>query len=179
MDARERSSGNAEPRADRPRLGDDHESSPTESLLPWSWAEERLRAAHTYWICTVTPDRRPHTMPVWGVWYEGALYFGTSRRSRKARNLAANPRVAVHVESGDEAVIVEGEAIAAADGPELQRAATAYAAKYTDPDSGEGVQLTEGVPDTATVYRVRPARAFGFREHDFPRSATRWSFAAG
>src|SRR4051794_40830493 len=80
----------------------------SDGLLPWSWAEERLEASHNYWIVTASPDGRPHAMPVWGVWTGGALYFATSRASRKGRNLAANPRLVVHLESGDEAVILEG-----------------------------------------------------------------------
>jgi len=36
-------------------------------LLPWSWAEERLKKSHNYWITTVKPDGSPHTMVVWGL----------------------------------------------------------------------------------------------------------------
>lgn len=49
-------------------------------------------------------------MPVWGIWLGGAVYFGTDRRSRKAKNLAANPSLVIHLESGDDAVILEGAA---------------------------------------------------------------------
>lgn len=47
---------------------------------------------------------------MWGVWLDGVLYFGTGAGSVKARNLAANPALVVHLESGDKAVIMEGEA---------------------------------------------------------------------
>jgi hypothetical protein len=59
-------------------------------LLPWSWAVERLTRSHDYWVATVRPDGRPRVMPVWGVWMDDALWFSSSRGSRKARNLAAN-----------------------------------------------------------------------------------------
>lgn len=78
-------------------------------LLPWSWAEERLTAARNYWICSAGDDGRPHAMPVWGLWLEGGLLFGTARTSRKGRNLRRNPAVVVHLESGDEVVILEGQ----------------------------------------------------------------------
>ncbi|PYX80352.1 MAG: hypothetical protein DMG70_24015 [Acidobacteria bacterium] len=42
------------------------------------------------------PDGRPHSIPLWGFWLEGALYFGTARSSRLARNLARQPVVSVH-----------------------------------------------------------------------------------
>ena len=54
-------------------------------LLPWSWAVERLERSHDYWLATVWPDARPHVMPVWGVWREDALWFSSSKTSRKAR----------------------------------------------------------------------------------------------
>jgi hypothetical protein len=33
-------------------------------LLPWSWAEDKLRTSHDYWLGSVWPDGRPHLMPV-------------------------------------------------------------------------------------------------------------------
>src|SRR5215813_698320 len=81
-----------------------------EGLLPWEWALERLTVSHNYLLSTTRPDGRPHVMPVWGLWLEGAFYFGTDRRSRKSRNLTENPAIAVHLESGDDVVILEGRA---------------------------------------------------------------------
>ncbi len=39
----------------------------------------------------------PHAAPVWGVVTGGTLYLYSERRTRKARNLAADPRVVVHL----------------------------------------------------------------------------------
>src|SRR5579864_8114798 len=80
-------------------------------FLPFTHAEQRLATARNYWICTARPDGRPHSIPVWGFWMDGALYFGTARSSRKARNLAHNPALSVHLESGDDVVILEGSAV--------------------------------------------------------------------
>ena len=66
--------------------------------------------SRSYWICTARPDGRPHSIPVWGMWVDGALYFGTARDARKAKNIAHNPAVSVHLESGDDVVILEGKA---------------------------------------------------------------------
>jgi hypothetical protein len=178
MNVHDLSSKHDEPLAGRPhRAAESGISTSPEGLLPWSWAEERLKAAHTYWVCTVTPNGHPHAMPLWGIWHEGTLYFSTSRSSRKGRNLAANPRVVIHIESGDEAVIVEEEAREANDGEALHGADAAYAAKYVDAETGESYRLNDGPPG-AVVYAVQPRVAFGFRERDFPTSATRWTFAA-
>jgi general stress protein 26 len=108
-------------------------------------------------------------MPVWGVWDSGALYFSTSRESRKARNLERSPEVVVHLESGDDVVILEG----AVERVGLEeRVANAYEAKYdyrpSSDDTGDGAWL-----------ELRPRVAYAWREEDFPRTATRWSWKAG
>jgi hypothetical protein len=133
-----------------------------EGLLEWDFVEQRVRAARNYWVVTSAGDGTPHAMPVWGLWSEGAFYFSTDARSRKARNIAVHPSVVVHLESGDEVVILEGEARPVHDAPLLQRLSAAYFAKYA-------VRL-EGGP----LFEVRPAKVLAWREKDFPSSATRF-----
>ena len=72
-----------------------------EGMLPWSHVRERMSVARNYWLATVRPGGRPHSVPVWGVWVEDRLHFGGGRSTRKARNLAANPNVVAHSESGE------------------------------------------------------------------------------
>ncbi len=77
-----------------------------EGMLPWSHAEERLMFAKNYWVTTASDQMKPHAVPIWGVWLDGMLYFGIGPRS--SRNISVNPQVSVHLESGDQVVIVEG-----------------------------------------------------------------------
>ena len=99
------------PQTDRPRF---HESygiwaaDEGAGLLAWEWATERLERAHNYWVATASEAGRPHAAPVWGLWQDGVFFFSTARGSRKGQNLAVNPFAVVHLESGDEVVIVEG-----------------------------------------------------------------------
>src|SRR5438067_9673536 len=105
-----------------------------EGILPWIWAVERLEAARNYWFSTTRPDGRPHAMPAWAVWLDGVLYFEGSPLTRRARNVAANSAIVVHLESGDEVVILEGEAHAAGR-PEralAERLAAIFTAKYAE-----------------------------------------------
>jgi hypothetical protein len=96
------------PRSERPGLDPAYGiSAEEEGLLPWSWVRDQTERSRNYWVCTTRPDGRPHAMPVWGVWIDDTLWFSTGDGSVKARNLAADPRVAVHLESGDECVIGE------------------------------------------------------------------------
>jgi hypothetical protein len=76
--------------------------------LPWEHVVERLEKAWNYWIVTVRPDGRPHVTPIWGVWLEDHLYVDGHPRTRWSRNIAGNPQVAVHLESGSDVVILEG-----------------------------------------------------------------------
>jgi len=137
-------------------------------LLPWSWAEERLVAARNYWICTTRPDGRPHAMPVWGLWLDGRLWFSSGAATQKARNLAASAAVVVHLESGDETVILEGEAHRASDPAALEAVAQAYDEKY-----GYRIDLAD---ESAPIFVVLPRSAYTWTERDFPRTATRWLF---
>jgi hypothetical protein len=127
-------------------------------MLPWAWAEERLVVAHNYWVAVAGP----HASPVWGLWREDGFVFSCGPRSRKARALSRDPRLVVHLESGDDVVIVEGWAERAAATDDV---IDEYERKYGfRADAGEG------------WYRVVPRRAFAWREQDYPRSATRFDF---
>lgn len=137
-------------------------------LLPWSFVEERMSASHNYWIASTRPDDRPHTAPVWGLWHEGKFYFSTGEQSRKGRNLGANLAVSVHLESGDEVVILEGVVEEITDTKLLNSLNKAYKAKY-----GIGMDGPEG---PGFIFGLSLQRAFAWREKDFPESATRWIF---
>ncbi len=78
------------------------------AFLPWARVEDHLRDAQYYWIATVRPDGRPHATPLWGVWLEMAWYFDGAPQTRWARNLVHNPALTMHLEPGDDVVIVEG-----------------------------------------------------------------------
>jgi len=131
--------------------------------LGWSFAEQRLRRAHNYWVCSTRPSGRPHAAPVWGLWVDGAFYFSTDPGSRKARNLSELAEVVVHLESGDEVVIVEGKVRPCPLTAELDRA---YQRKY-------GMHLI-GFPAPMVMLRVAPKLVMAWREKSFAASATRY-----
>jgi len=133
--------------------------------LPWTWAAERLSKAQNYFLVTVRPDGRPHAMPVWGLWLEDAFYFSTGRRSRKSRNLAANPNCVVCPESASEAVILEGNALEVAGSSLPRKFNSAYEKKYNWKIEGN-----EG-----PFYEVQPQVVFGFDENA-GSNPTRWIF---
>lgn len=71
----------------------------------------RLKRASNLWLATVRPNQTPHLVPVWFVWHDDKAYICTGRRSVKARNIAANARVAFALEDGNDPIVVEADAI--------------------------------------------------------------------
>jgi general stress protein 26 len=159
----------SEPIAERPGFAPGYGISDAPPDGRWSEVVARLESARNYWLATTRPDGRPHAMPLWGLWLDGAVVFSTDPESRNGRNLEANPELVVHLESGDDAVILEGRAEAVTDDDLLRRFSAAYFEKYgwrVEPGPGLG------------IYALRPRTAFTWREQDFPQSATRWRFSA-
>ncbi len=140
-------------------------------LLPWSWAVERLTASHDYWLATTWPDGRPHVMPVWGAWMDDALWFSTSRRSRKFANLTRDPRCTLTTDNAYEPVIIEGSVAVLRDEPSLRRFCDATNTKY---DTHYGLDFFD--PEENAVLAVAPRVAIGLDEADFTGTPTRWRF---
>ncbi|HZT64608.1 MAG TPA: pyridoxamine 5'-phosphate oxidase family protein [Acidimicrobiales bacterium] len=140
-------------------------------LLPWSWAEDRLVASHDYWLATVTPDGRPHVMPVWGVWDEQAAWFSSSGTSRKSRNLAANPRAVITTDNPLEPVVVEGDVERVGEQDVIAAFAARVNTKYRTDYS------VDFFVDNA-CFRLTPSWVFALDEADFTGTPTRWTFPA-
>jgi hypothetical protein len=141
-------------------------------LLPWSWAEQRLKNSHNYWITTVKADGSPHTMVVWGLWQDGRFLFSTGSTSRKARNLASNLNCVVCTEDAAEAVIVEGVA-EIAEVAARRKFLPVYEKKYKfDMSTMKDGILSMKEP----VFAVRPRVVFGLSEKHFQTKSTRWTF---
>jgi PPOX class probable F420-dependent enzyme len=141
---------------------------PTSALgtMTWQDVESRLADARTYWIITVGSDGFPQATPVWAAWLDDRLWFSCGRETVKARNLARNPRVLAHLESGDEVVVVRGTTrLVTAD--EEPRIIAAMRGKYGDeatPNSfadlaGQGIC-------------IEPRSILSWSE--FPTDATHW-----
>ena len=138
-------------------------------LLPWSWAVERLEAAHDFWLATAWPDGRPHVMPVWAVWWSDALWFSSGLQSRKARNLERDGRCTLTTDDARNPVVLDGVAERVVDLELRQGFIDATNAKY---DTSYTVDFLD--PDVNGTYRVVPTWAFGLVEDDFGGSPTRW-----
>ena len=162
-----------DPHATRPYMPGYGIEGPDEGggLLPWSWAEGQLMASKNFWLATNWPDGRPHVMPVWAIWHEGALWFSSSKSSRKARNLANDPRCVLNSEDAQNPVIISGEAELLTAVADLETLLALENAKY---QTNYGMDMLD--PALNCAYRVRPQWAFGLRADEFVGSPTRWTF---
>ena len=135
--------------------------------MKWAEVEKRLASSRNYWICTTRSDGRPHAMPVWGFYLDGAIFFGTGRATLKAKNLTANPKAVIHLESGDDVVIVETTV-------EEQPLTDKAWVKRVDDLSKKKYKMGLMIIPESVLYRARPRVVLAWREKDFPISATRW-----
>jgi len=158
------------PRATRPRLPPEYGvPAHTKGLLPWSHVADRMAKAMHYWICTAGAGGEPHATPVDGLWLDDCLYFGGSPHTRRQRNLAANPSVCVHLESGSDVVILQGEARPERpDAALAKRLADSSTRKYGYGQKPEEYERTD-------VHVFRPRVAFAWT--NLPKDATRWQFS--
>ena len=156
------------------------------TALPWSAANDLLETAELFWVSTVRPDGRPHVTTLLAVWTEGALYFVTGPRERKAKNLEGNTNVVLTTGCNTFAgldVVVEGQAIRQTDHAKLERVAAQYVAKYGEEwrfyvREGafyHGAEALVDDPGPAYVFEVTPKTVFGFGKGE-PFSQTRWRF---
>jgi PPOX class probable F420-dependent enzyme len=95
--------------------------------------EERLRREPVVWLTTVRRDGQPQSTPVWFLW-DGALslLIYSQDHRQKLRNIAGNPKVALHFNDhdGSDVVSLEGEAVTPDERPLHE--VEAYVEKYRE-----------------------------------------------
>jgi PPOX class probable F420-dependent enzyme len=124
-------------------------------------ADARLRAETVIWLTTVDRPGQPQSSPVWFLWDGTEILIYGSRDGRKTRNIAANPRVDLHLDGngqGGGIVIFEGTARIDQDGPSAA-AVTGFVAKYGTLIESNGWTPESFASDYPHVIRVTPTRA--------------------
>ncbi len=145
-------------------------------LLDWSQVEQRLTRSDQYWMATTRPDGRPHVVPRWGVWLDGQLFYDGSPETVHVKNLEANPACALHLESGWEVVMIDGESHRS-ESPGIDlgaRIAQAMNSKYGEKGYSPESDAWEG-PDAGGLRIFRPQKAIAW--FDFPNDLTRFRFS--
>ena len=141
--------------------------------VDWDVVARRLSAARNYWLVTVGAAGAPHAVPVWGAVHATALYLYTTRSTEKARNLERDNRGLVHLESGEEVVIVHGKLVDLGRPQEHSEVLDALGAKYSHPD--DAGYLPQADPAYDVLYRLEPVRALLWSLGSYDDSQQRWS----
>jgi hypothetical protein len=109
---------------------------------------------------------------VWGAVVSRDLYFFSERRTVKARHVAANPRVAVHLESAEDVVIVQGMLGDLGMPRAYSDVMRALEVKYASPEDARYLPTAD--PDFDVLWRLRPHRAMLWRLDQYDASQARW-----
>ncbi|MHB1773524.1 MAG: pyridoxamine 5'-phosphate oxidase family protein [Acidimicrobiales bacterium] len=141
--------------------------------IVWGEVAELLAPARNYWLASVKPDGSPHATPIWGVVAGEAFFFYSQRSTVKAHNIAADPRVVVHLESGEEVLIVRGTAEDSGRPGDSPAVMAALQEKYDEAE--DQAYLPTGDPAYDVLYRLRPSSARRWILSDFDDSQRAWS----
>ena len=145
-------------------------------MLAWSDVEPILRSFAYLWIATTDSDGAPHLVQQWGVWVDGTLYFEGSDRTRWARNLARDARLAFGMQVDHRAVYGEAvvDVVRGVEPALASRIAKAYGTKY---GRGFGYRPEAEQYASGFVFRARPVKLIAFDVKRFDTSAARFTFA--
>jgi nitroimidazol reductase NimA-like FMN-containing flavoprotein (pyridoxamine 5'-phosphate oxidase superfamily) len=161
-------------------------------LIAWSRVRDTLNAGftqapategpdrHTTWLATVNPDGTPHVMPLGVLWVDGNLYFTSGVGTRKAKNLARDPRCVITLATHPFDLVFEGKAVKVTDDATLQRIADTYASHGWAPTVRDGAFYAEfsapsAGPPPWDLYEVQPKTLFAMGTAE-PYGATRFRF---
>jgi len=159
--------------------------------IPWSRATSQLERLEprggsggpTCWLSTSRPNARPHVAGVVGLWLDDTLYFVSGPATRKARNLAADPRCSFAISLPDLDLVLDGKASGVTDPAILARVAGVFN------ERGWPLTVTDGVltapfwaptapPPPWHLYAFTPEAALGVATAG-GSGATRWDFTSG
>ncbi len=123
-------------------------------------AVRHLETELIVWLTTVRPDGQPQSSPVWFLWDGGEILVYSLAVTPRIRNIQANPRVSVNLNTDATAsafVTIEGEARIVPDAP-LPSGVPAMIAKYRHLIEGSGWTVDGYAADYPTAIRIRPTR---------------------
>jgi PPOX class probable F420-dependent enzyme len=137
---------------------------------------------HTCWLATINRDGSPHVTGIGALWVDDAFWFETGEGTRKAKNLARDPRCTLSVATGDFDLVVEGEARKVTDRSTVAAMAERWAAggwPARVDDTGLALTAEFSAPSAGPppwfVYRLAPQTATALLTVE-PGGATRWRF---
>jgi PPOX class probable F420-dependent enzyme len=121
--------------------------------------QSRLKKELIIWLATVAGDGNPHVVPVWFLW-DGSSFLLYSVPGQKVRDIEANPKVELHLNTDPEAedvVRIAGTASLPKRQPPAYRVPD-YVTKYARLIKGYGWTPEGFSADYRVAIRIRPTR---------------------
>ena len=140
--------------------------------LTWNEIADRLAPARSYWLGTTNSDGSPHAAPVWGVVVAKAFHRYSERSTVKARNVATDPRVVIHLESAEQVEIVNGRLNDLGHPRDSPEVVEALDVKYSRPEDQQYLPSLDGSFDV--LYVLRPEKALTWSLSDYESTQSRW-----
>jgi PPOX class probable F420-dependent enzyme len=125
--------------------------------------ERRLRDERLAWLVTVSPQGAPQPSRVWFLRQGDSFLLYTKPDTPKLRNIAANPRVALHLDGDDrggDLVIVSGTAVRSDDPPADQ--VPEYVRKYREFFARNGWSAADFAQSYSEPIRIAATRLRGY-----------------
>ena len=163
-------------------------------LVDWERVETRLAQGmtqapgtggpqrHTCWLATINPDGSPHVTGIGALWVDGAFWFETGEPTRKARNVARDPRCTLSVATDEFDLVVEGDAHRVTEPERVAELAARWAEggwPVRVDETGSALTAAFSAPSAGpppwSVYRITVRRATALLTTE-PGGATRWRF---
>jgi PPOX class probable F420-dependent enzyme len=126
--------------------------------------ERRLRDEQVIWLVTVRPNGQPEPSPVWFLWDGATFLIYSQPNTVKVKDIAADPRVALHLNSapsGEDVVILTGEAREDRSAPPVDQNPV-YLAKYRQGIQSIGTTPEGMARDFSLPLRITPTKLRGF-----------------
>lgn len=141
----------------------------------WDETETALIESDMYWVTTLQKGV-PHTVPVIGIWWDGAVYSCNPRSEQKYKNLQDNPVCQMltgcsKLDAGLD-IAVHGHAEEVTEMEGRFRFARQMAEKYSEPWHFQGTE------EDMWVYRLVPTHVRVFHRFN-PLGSARYDFAKG
>jgi len=126
--------------------------------------DRRLRREAIIWLTTVDRDSRPQPRPVWFYWDGKTILIFSQPGAAKVRHLAANPSVALNLNSdpqGGSITVLLGKATLLKR-PVSEEGMEAYRKKYRKAIVDMGTTADQMLAEYSTAIQVRPTALRGF-----------------
>ncbi len=114
-------------------------------------------------LATASKKAEPHVSTLWYVYLDGCIYFSADEKTKKIRNIKANSKVSLVIDSGHELFKVKGMMInglaSLTEGKELvQKLRTLFAEKYFDSEGNPEFEKLDFYMKKQAFVRIKPTK---------------------